>query len=279
MFQTWNIPQVLWFPVHLSFGLLLLKDLQQHLIWVFVEHFQLCTAINLSTWHSSQCVLQTASSSPKHASSMPEHTFCKIFSLNRSITLEFQKLVMQSWNIGCFDLGSTESRLHIQLDLEPEHQGMANSALTGRTYIWYNLQQIIAHLLGEVVLEKNIMKLLLFPAAVNIHHSSCLWGLKTKILVSGQHKMHLKHASTCLKQAQAGWSRLKNVPITFCGLRSSISVASSIVLRFSSFEPSYDTSQAERRVPSSIPLAEGQWMTSKYASRADRPVSSTHKTA
>ena len=33
----------------LSFGLLLLKDLQQHLIWVFVEHFQLCTAINLST--------------------------------------------------------------------------------------------------------------------------------------------------------------------------------------------------------------------------------------
>ena len=135
---------------------------------------------------------------------MPEHTFCKIFSLNRSITLEFQKLVMQSWNIGCFDLGSTESRLHIQLDLEPEHQGMANSALTGRTYIWYNLQQIIAHLLGQVVLEKNIMKLLLFPAAVNIHHSSCLWDLKTKILVSGQHKMHLKHASTCLKQAQAG---------------------------------------------------------------------------
>ena len=118
MFQTWNIPQVLWFPVHLSFGLLLLKDLQQHLIWVFVEHFQLCTAINLSTWHPPQRVLQTASSSPKHASSMPEHTFCKIFSLNRSITLEFQKLVMQSLNIGCFDFGTLESRLQIRFDSE-----------------------------------------------------------------------------------------------------------------------------------------------------------------
>ena len=49
---------------------------------------------------------------------MLEHTFREIFSRNSCVTREFQKLVMQSLNIGCFDFGTLESRLQIRFDSE-----------------------------------------------------------------------------------------------------------------------------------------------------------------